>query len=423
MDDFRARARWRDAGFWNHFGHGERDEARRQAHKDEKAAGQETKKTVCQDDEFVFRGANPRTGIVSPFIFGEGSGNVWQDLERPAEETGQNRVEDGIRCGVVANAPFIPIMQSFDGEPSCTKPSKAWQHTKVFSHSNSKPTSMRDEKIQENQDKLADACRSKARNAAGMKTIIASLTPPPNALQHIRRKKVGSGQISKGGSTNSKTCENVRDSAKKVSTIDVSALGPSTISSIEPRTASLTPQADRLNGNRENFVTIRNTIVASAAANASSAVSSNHVAHLQFLQPTHGASQPTSYRRSGQLSANPPRSIDSRDNQRNIGNASTVDNSCNPLQSEQRPQVYRKFGTMSIPTVDGHESELENECKYLLSLASQGNESIAQQSKRMGIDPTFQGFNRQECAMPSLERKKVKVPTVRYVSRALLISN
>lgn len=420
MDDFRARARWRDAGFWNHFGHGERDEARRQENNDEKGAGQETQRTVCKDDEFVCRGANPRTGIVSPFIFGEGSGNVWQDLERPAEKTDQRRAEDQLRCGQLANMPLIRTTQKINGEPSCTKSSEALQHTKLFSHIKSRPTSIRDEQIQEYQGNLADVYRSKAQNAAGMRTLIANLTPPPTELRRIRRKKVGSGQVSKVGSTNSELCENLRqDSAKKVPTNDVKASGSSTIVSVEPWTAPLTVQADQLHGSLENYVNSRNTIAASAVSNAKSAVSSKYIAHLHFLRPTHSASQTTSYRRSRQILAKPPRKTDSRDNRHNISNTSTADTSCKPWKSEQRPQVYRKFGTTSIPTVDFHESQLEGEGKCLLSLAPQGNASITKQSTRDGrIDPKFQHFNHQERSIPILGREKAKVPAVRPVSKA-----
>lgn len=419
MDDFRTRLRWRDAGFWYHFGHSERDEAGRQENTDEK--GQETKKIVCQDDEFVYRGANPRTGIVSPFIFGEGSGNIWQDLEKPAQKTGQ--IEDCLGCRQVANVPLIPIIRRFDGEPSCMK-SKVLQHTKVFSHINSEPTSMRDEKIQEYQGNLVDARRSKAQNSVGMGTPVISLTPPPTELQYIRRKKVGSGQVPKGTSTDSKSYEILKDSVKKIATNDISAFGTSTISSMEPRKAPLTAQAEHLYGNLENSVTTRSSsIIASAASNVNSAVSNRYIARSHFLQPTLNASQSISYHSSGQLLAKPPKSIDSRDNRRNIGNASTADTSCKPGKPEQRPQVYRKFGTTSIPTVDSHESEFEEGCKYLLSLAPQGNESITKQGTRSGkINPNFQHFNRQECTMSSLGREKAEVPATRSVSKAIPIN-
>ena len=210
MDNFRTRGRWRDAGFWHHFGDGERDDARRQADTVEK---EETKKIMCQDDEFVYRGANPRTGIVSPFVFGERTGNIWQDLEKPAGNTGQDRVEDGLRYRRVANVPLVSVTQ-----PTVSR------------YINSKPTSIRDEKKQENPSNLADV--PKAQDEVGMRTPITNLTPPPTKLQHIRRKKVGSGQIPKGASTNSESCETLQDSAMKVSTNDVSAFGTSINSSI-----------------------------------------------------------------------------------------------------------------------------------------------------------------------------------------------
>lgn len=420
MDDIRARARWRDAGFWNHFGHGERDEARIQEDKDTKGAGQETKTSVCKDDEFVYRGANPRTGIVSPFIFGEGSGNDWQGLETPAEKTGHSLVEDDLKWGQVANVPLIPITQSFDREPSCTKSSKFLHHNKTFGHLNSKSTPMRDEKIKEYQDNLAAVCQSKTQNAAGM-IKIASPTPSPTEPQRIRRKKVGSGQVQKVGSIYSETCENLRQaSSKKVSMNDIGAFETSIVSSIEAGTAPFTALADHPNGNIENPAVVRDTVTASAASKSKPAVSSKYIASLHFLQPTHRASMTTSYRRSAQLLATQPGSTNPRDKRRNIGTASTADTSYKPGKSEQRPQAYRKFGTTSIPTVDFDEPELEDEGQYFLSIAPQRNASIIKQSMGVGrIDPNLQNhLNYQGCAMPSFGREFAKVPAIRPVSKA-----
>lgn len=440
MEDFRARVRWRDAGFWNHFGHGEPDEARGQEDKDEKRAGQETKRTVCKDDEFVSRGANPRTGIVSPFIFGEWSGNDWQGLGIPAEKTERGVTNgrgwgwggDGFSCGRVENVPLIPTTQGFDGGPSCAKSSKRLQHIKISSRVNSKPTQMRDEKIQEYQNNLADVCRSKTQNAARMQTSIlsvptqwkpAGLTTQPTDLQHVRRKKVASGHVKNGGLTNAETSKNVRQYLSEgVAMNDISAFRTSTVRSTEAGTPFTTP-ADHLNDDLENPATSRDTVVASAASKTDSAASGNYIARLHFLQPTHVASLTTSYRRPTQILAIQPRGVDIRDNRRNIGSASTIDTTCQPWNSEQRPQVYRKFGTTSIPTVDFHESELEDERQCFLSLAPQGNASITNQSMRVSrVEPSLQNHNiYQGCAIPNLGRKKANVQPERPVSKAELI--
>lgn len=417
MDNSRTRVRWRDAGFWHYFGHGERDGARIQEDTVEK---EETKKTVCQDDEFVYRGANPRTGIVSPFVFGEGSENVWHDFEKPAGKPDQGRVEDCPGYRQVANVPLIPITQGFDEGPSCTKFSKILQHTIVSDSINSDPTSVGDEKIQENPSNLTDV--SKAPNGVERRTPIITLTPPTTELQHIRRKKVGSGHVPRVAATNSKSCENLQDSAMKVLTND-NAFGTTPFSSIEPRRGFLTAEADDLNGHLKKSADTRNFITTSAASNPTSAVSEKYIARPHFLQSAINASQPTSYHRSGQLLAKSPRSIDSRGNRRNMNNASPADTSCKPWKSEQRPQVYRKCGTTSIPTVDSYESHLDEGCKYFLSLTSQGIESITEQSTKLDrINTTLQHFNRNQCVMPSLERERQKVPAMGSVSKTILIN-
>lgn len=402
MDNFRTRGRWRDAGFWHHFGHGERDDARSQEDTIEK---EETNKIVCQDDEFVYRGANPRTGIVSPFVFGEGTGNLWQDLGKPAGKTGQDRVKDGLGYRRVANVPLIPT----------TQPT-------VFRYINSNPKSTRDEKIQENPSNLTDV--TKAQDEVGMRTPITNLPPPPTELQHIRRKKVGSGQVPKGASTNSRSCENLQDSAtkvsKKVSTSDMSVFGTSIISSVERRSGPLMAEADHVNGDLNKAATIPNSITASAASNANSAVSKKYITRLHFLQSALNASQPISYHRSGQYLAKSPRSINPGGNRRNSDNASSADNLCKPWKPEQRPQVYRKFGTTSVPTVESYESELEEGYKYILSLATQEIESITEKSTKLDrINANLQPFNREQCYMPKLGRERAKVSATRSVSKAI----
>ena len=378
---------------------------------------------MCKDDEFVYRGANPRTGIVSPFIFGEGSGNVWQDLEIPTEKTGWIRVEDSLECSQVANTPMIRITQSSDGEPSCMKSSKGLQHTEAFSHVNLNSTSTRDEKTQEYQGNLANVYQSKTQNTAGMRTSNASVIPPTTKLQHIRRKKIGSGPIQKDGSTITKKCENSQDSSKKISINDISAFEASPVSSVEAGAAPFTALADHLNGNLENPATFQDTFIASAASKKNSAISGKYIACLHFLQPPHSTSLTTSYRRAPQVSAIQPRSTDSRDNRQKIGSASTNDTSCTTCKSEQRPQVYRKFATASIPTVDFHKSESENEGQYFLSLAAKGDASITNQSMRVDkIDPNLQNhFNSQRCDMLKLARGKANIPSVGSVSKANVI--
>lgn len=417
MDDFGARTRWRDAGFWNHLEHNERDEAKRQEDKDEKEAGQKNERKVSEDDELVCRGANPRTGVVSPFIFGEGSGKDWHNLEISARKADQTWVDNSLECRQVANVSLIPITQNFDREPSCAKSSEVFPHTKIWGRLNSEATSTREEKIQEYQGNLTDVCRSKTQNAVRL-TPITSLNPPPTK-QHIHRKKVGSGRVQKEGSKTSDLCKSLQDSSKEVSMTDISVFGRSTVSSIESGTAPFKALMGQPNGNLEHPATIRGNSIATRASKTNPAVSGKCIARLHFLQPTHGVSLTTPYRHSAQILAIEPRSIDSRERQ-NIGSTSTGDTSCKPWKLEQRPQVCRKFGTTSIPTLDFHEPELEDESRYFLSLTPQRNAWITKQ--RIGADRIDSNLRNhvsyQGCAMSSQGREEAKVPGVRPVSKA-----
>lgn len=438
MDEFRARMRRRDAGVWNHFGHDEQDEARGEEGKGEKGAGQGTTRTMCKDDEFVYRGANPRTGIVSPFVFGEGNGNDWPCLNVPEAKTekggptGHSWRENGLGWGLVENASLISTTQSFDGRSSCTKSDKTIQHTKMSGRVNPKPIHMTDEKIQEYQGDMADLCRARRQNAADMHAPFlsvptqwkpASPTPLRTEMQHIRRKKVGSGQVQDGGLTSPETIKEVgQDSSLKGSTDDITACRTSIVSSTEARRAPLTLPPDHmihLNCDQESSAISRDTVIASTASKTGSVVPGKYTPCLHFLQPSHAASLGTSYRRPAQFLAIQPRDIEISDSRRNMGSASSAGTSGQPWKSEQRPQVYRKFGTTSIPTMDFHESELENERQYFLSLAPQGNASIIDQSMVMdSAEQNLEKYNPyQGCPMPNLGRNNVKAQRERPVSR------
>lgn len=439
MKEFRAHMRRRDAGVWNHFGYDEQDAAREEEGKNEKGAGQGTTRTMCKDDEFLYRGANPRTGIVSPFIFGEGSGNDWQTLNVPEAKvekggpTGYNWGENGLAWGLMENTSLISTTQTFDGGSSCMMLDKTIQHTETSGSVNSKPPHVTDAKIQEYQGDMADPCRARRQNTASMHAPFlsvptqwkpASPTELGTELQHIRRKKVGSGQVQDGGLTRAKTIKEVgQDLSLKGSIIDITACRTSSVSSTKTKRAPLTLPPDHmihLGCDHESPATGGDTVVASTASKTGSVVPSKYTPCLHFLPLSHAARLGTSYRRPAQFLAIQPRDTEISDSRQNISSASSAGMSSQTWKSEQRPKVYRKFGTTSIPTMDFHESVLENEHQCFLSRAPQGNVSIIDQSMMMnGAEQKLQMYNSyQGYSMPNLGRKNLIAQRERPVSRA-----
>ena len=441
MDELRERIRRREAGFWNHFGQDERDGPRAQEDMYENGAGPRPMGTMCEDDEFVFRGANPRTGIVSPFVFGEGSANLWQglaasrDMPERGETSGRSWREIGLGWGLMNHVPLSSSTQRIDDESSCTKPSKRLEHMETSGRVESRISHANEDKMQAYRSDLTDLCQSRAENHTAIRTPIlspsaqrepASPAVLPRDSQRIHRKKVGSGHVQNDGLTNAEPIKEIgQDSLPKASATDTSAYKRSTFGSFRAGKGHLNDPPHRmiqLDGNLRDRATNPATVIASGTSKTESAGSGKYFPRMQFLPPTHIGSLTASYRRPTQFLTMQPRDTEIRDDQRNEGGKSATCTSGQSWKSEQRPQVYRKFGTTSIPRVDFHDPDLEDERQTFLLLARQGSACVTHQDMRVyKAQPGSQNHKKfQECAMP---RTIVKTQSEELVSKTKITNS
>lgn len=188
----------------------------------EKSAGKEKMRTVSKDDQLVQRGANPRTGLVSPFIVSDSSddnlvghdyvkvGKIQRD-KTPLPE-GRTRSgkwkQQGAGWSLVESPLLSPIAQSIN-DPLSRKVSVKKLEDKLIVEmpgvDNPEPENMTDEQIRRYQEGVARAYKHGGSTAMVDPSALPSPrqstsegpSTPPNKLQRIRRKMVGSGPARK----------------------------------------------------------------------------------------------------------------------------------------------------------------------------------------------------------------------------------
>ncbi|CAF9904680.1 MAG: hypothetical protein ALECFALPRED_009388 [Alectoria fallacina] len=181
-------------------------------------------RTVSRDDQLVERGANPRTGLVSPFVVSDNSeeclggdyiavGEVGSAGLSPKRRTRSGKwKQDSLGWSLVESPLKSPIAQSLSDKISRTVFIKQLEDRLLVEMpgvNNPNPENMTDEQIKRYQEGIARAYR----HGGG---ILARLDPdtlpspsqwtsegpstPPSKLHKIQRKEVGSGVIRKSNS-------------------------------------------------------------------------------------------------------------------------------------------------------------------------------------------------------------------------------
>ena len=181
-------------------------------------------RTVSRDDQLVQRGANPRTGLVSPFAVSDSSDD---NLSRDYVNSGRKLVEDrssskgrsqsgkwkqkGAGWALVESPLLSPIPQSIN-EPLSRRLSVQQLEDKLLVEmpgvDNPEPQNLTDEQIKKYQEGIGRAYQHGGDTAMIDPSTLPSpraFTPdgpstPPNKLQRIRRKMVGSGSNRREGS-------------------------------------------------------------------------------------------------------------------------------------------------------------------------------------------------------------------------------
>ncbi len=175
-------------------------------------------RTVSRDDQLVERGANPRTGLVSPFVISDNSeeslGGDYIAVDKvglagpsPARRTrGEKWKQDSLGWSLVESPLLSPIAQSMSDKLSRTVSVKQLEDRLLVEMprvNNPDPENMTNEQIKKYQEGVAQAYR---RGGGSFAMLDPDTLPPegpstpPTKIHKIQRKEVGSGVAHKSSS-------------------------------------------------------------------------------------------------------------------------------------------------------------------------------------------------------------------------------
>ena len=183
-------------------------------------ARREKMRTVNRDDQLVERGANPRTGLVSPFVVSDNSeerlGDDYIDVGEgglPRRTRSGKWKQDNLGWSLVESPLLSPIAQSTSDQMSRTfsiKQSEDRMLVEMPGVDNPEPENTTDEQIKKYQERIALAYRRGGGSLAMVNTdvlpsprkeIIGEPSTPPTTWHKIQRKEVGSGVKSNSDDT------------------------------------------------------------------------------------------------------------------------------------------------------------------------------------------------------------------------------
>ena len=181
-------------------------------------------RTVSRDDQLVQRGANPRTGLVSPFVISDNSDEclgddyITVDKVRSAGPSSGRRTrsgkwkQDSLGWSLVEGPLLSPIAQSTSDKKSrtvCTKQLEDRLQVEMPGVDTTDAKNMIGEQIKKYQEGIA---RTYKRGGGSIAMLDPNTLPsprqwtpegpstPPTKLRKIRRKQLGSGVVSKSNS-------------------------------------------------------------------------------------------------------------------------------------------------------------------------------------------------------------------------------
>ena len=385
-------------------------------------AKQDKMRTVSRDDQLVERGANPRTGLVSPFVVSDNSeerlggdyiavdevGSAGPSLGRRTR-SGKWK-QDSLGWSLVESPLLNPVAQSMNDKISRTVSTKQLEERLLVERpgmDKSDPRSMTDE-LKKYQERIARAYKRGGGSIAMLDPDTLPFprqwTPegpgtPPTKLSKIQRKEVGSSMVRKSDSCDT-VIVNANNGAPSLSTQrkdiierqKVRIITPSntpkgssfescaTVSSAmgkadpflgrelrttRSQTLSATPSQYYLNTGQAHQ-SHQNKSESSPSSTisdplAASQTLSQYLPHLEFLHPSHFANLETSsYRHPPQLQL---RLLGQQT--RAVEDACTTTfttTSTKQQRWEQRPQMHRQGGNDVVPRVNylssGYEKRL-----------------------------------------------------------------
>ena len=183
----------------------------------------ERMRTVSRDDQLVERGANPRTGLVSPFIVSDDSeerrrGDYITVSEGGLADPSPRRTrsgkwkQDSLGWSLVESPLLSPIAQSMSDKMSRTASIKQLEDRLLVEMpgvDNPEPDNMTDEQIKKYQEGIALAYRRGGGSLAMLdpdtlpsprKRTAEGTSTPSTKMHKIQRKEVGSGVVRQSNS-------------------------------------------------------------------------------------------------------------------------------------------------------------------------------------------------------------------------------
>lgn len=174
-------------------------------------SGRRGMRMVSSDDRLTARGANPRTGLVSPFVTSDSEASHGHDYMTAARSFVKVRTrsgkwkQGGLGWSLVESPLLSPIAQSTNGPPTRQVSVKELEDkllVEMPSLDNPEPVNLTDQQVRQYQEQMARIRRQEGSDAIVDPDTLPSprqwtpegpSTPPKKLHKIFKRKKVGSG--------------------------------------------------------------------------------------------------------------------------------------------------------------------------------------------------------------------------------------
>lgn len=211
-DDFSRRTHRQHVEAWDHRRQGRRDEAKKEREASQRSAMRARMRTVSRDDELVQRGANPRTGVVSPELVTDNSEESvgdsqiavghWKEPGRRKREGSGKWKQNDLGWSLIESPSFGPSAEDLIKEPGrVVLADKLHDPFVAVIPGVNNPAPMAPTQIQHFQERFRDIYTSGRAKSAGEGPRQWIPEESWNRVQNIPRKEVGSGQAQRNVST------------------------------------------------------------------------------------------------------------------------------------------------------------------------------------------------------------------------------
>ncbi|MCJ1422662.1 hypothetical protein MMC29_000542 [Sticta canariensis] len=213
-DDFSGRTHRQCVEGWDRLSQKRHDEANQEREASQRTAMRSRMKMVSRDDELMQRGANPRTGVVSPELVadnmeesvrdGQIAAEHRKELKEGKKDMGGKWKQNDLGWSLIESPSFGPSADDLRKEPGHALLVDKLQDQFVVMMpgvDNSVPAEITSTQIQQYEERFRDVYKSGRVNHAEAGPRLWMPEGPRNGVQNIPRKEVGSGHAQRNGST------------------------------------------------------------------------------------------------------------------------------------------------------------------------------------------------------------------------------